>query len=137
MRTPGVILRGAYPPGELPELVGRLVARGYMRSPGDPVERAANGSLSEVTRDDNGDIFKASRYTNPEANAKSTRKGQGTWTPTRIDIGTSFGGGWGGVGADGDASALKAGGMEAFLEHSRGTQELFGEVFDGITSPGH
>eukprot|EP01052_Picozoa_sp_SAG31_P021950 SAG31_NODE_1722_length_7452_cov_2.771658_11_plen_136_part_00 len=96
-----------------------------MRAPTDPVEMTANGLCSSVTRNAAGEIYKRSRYMDATANQLSGREGQGLWTPTRIDIGTSFGGGW----------QHKQGGKEAFLKHSAGTHVLFASLFDGLTNP--
>jgi hypothetical protein len=45
MRTPGVIIRGAYPAADVPKLVQRLIDRRLMRGPDDPVELTADGTL--------------------------------------------------------------------------------------------
>ena len=135
MRTPGVIIRKAYPPADIPRLVQRLIDRRLMRGPDDPVELTADGSFSDVVRDEAGRVFKGSSYVRPEANGRGPRPGMGGWTPSRIDIGTSFGGGWGNVGADGDASAKNSGGMSAFFAHSAGTHELFSTLFEGMPDP--
>ena len=135
MRTPGVVIRNAYPPADVPRLVQRLIDRRLMRGPDDPVELTADGSFSDVVRDEAGRVFKGSSYVRPEANGRGPRPGMGGWTPSRIDIGTSFGGGWGNVGADGDASAKNSGGMAAFFAHSAGTHELFSTLFEGMPDP--
>ena len=121
MKTPGVIIRGAYPAADVPKLVQRLIDRRLMRGPDDPVELTADGTLSDVLRDENGRVFKGSKYLRPEANGRGPRRGMGGWTPSRIDIGTSFGGGW----PD----------KEAFIDHSAGTAELFSTLFDGLADP--
>jgi hypothetical protein len=122
MRTPGVIIRGAYPCADIPRLVQRLIDRRFMRGPNDPVELTCDGTLSDVLRDEHGRVYKGSKYLRPGANGRGSRPGMGGWTPSRIDIGTSFGGGgW----PD----------KEAFLAHSAGTTELFSTLFDGLADP--
>jgi hypothetical protein len=121
MRTPGVIVRGAYPPADIPRLIDRLVDRRLMRGPRDPVELTSDGTLSEVRRDAEGRVYKGSSYVRPEANGRGPRPGMGGWTPSRIDIGTSFGGGW----PD----------REGFLAHSAGTEQLFSTLFEGMSDP--
>lgn len=122
MRTAGVVIRGAYPRSHIPRLVQRLIDRRLMRGPGDPVELTSDGTLSDVLRDEHGRVYKGSKYLRREANGRGSRPGMGGWTPSRIDIGTSFGGGgW----PD----------KEAFLTHSAGTMELFSTLFDGLADP--
>jgi hypothetical protein len=135
MRTPGVILRGAYPQDDIPKLVARLIERGLMRAPTDPVELTADGSLSDVTRDAEGRVFKGSKYVREGANGRQPPipgrghpAGTRGWTPSRIDIGTTFGGGgW----SDKTGQADR----EGFLAHSAGTHKLFGPLFDGMADP--
>eukprot|EP01043_Picozoa_sp_COSAG02_P000165 COSAG02_NODE_3_length_74588_cov_108.368430_4_plen_300_part_00 len=117
-----VIIRGAYPCADIPRLVQRLIDRRFMRGPNDPVELTCDGTLSDVLRDEHGRVYKGSKYLRPGANGRGSRPGMGGWTPSRIDIGTSFGGGgW----PD----------KEAFLAHSAGTTELFSTLFDGLADP--
>jgi hypothetical protein len=57
----------------------------------------------------------------PGGQRPGPRPGMGGWTPSRIDIGTSFGGGW----PD----------REGFLAHSAGTEQLFSTLFEGMSDP--
>jgi hypothetical protein len=140
MRIAGVILRGAFPPAETHKLIQRLIDQKLMRGPGDPVELTADGSHSEVQRDAQGRIFKSARFIREEYNgALVSRESkyrpatffQRGWTPSRVDIGTSFGGGW----ADDSSGTSRSSGMEAYLTHSAGTHDLFGTLFSGMTDP--
>ena len=122
MKIPGVIIRGAYPAAEVPKLVQRLIGRRLMRGPGDPVELTSDGTFSEVVRDESGRVFKGSKYVRLEANGRGRRPGMGGWTPSRIDVGTSFGGvGWPN--------------KQAFFDHASGTADLFSTLFDGLSDP--